>query len=166
MINTHIRQQAADSLEELATLIRSLHVSQFTQPLPSLHQNSAGKHARHIIEFFECLDWADHALIVNYDERQRNLRLEEEPEFALHTIARLQERILGYEEKTLSMEFDYGKGKSRICTTLYRELVYNIEHCVHHLAILKIGIESHFPQVYLSPELGVAYSTQQYQKAS
>lgn len=138
----------------------------YSQPLEILHSNSIGKHVRHVVEFFECLDFGNTSLVVDYDDRKRNLLLENNTEYALNRIGEIQESIAGYEEKMLTLNVDYGHGKQIVYTTLYRELVYNIEHCVHHLAILKIGIEMHFPHVKLDSDLGVAYSTQQFQKAS
>jgi len=161
-----IRTSAIDSLNQLAVAISNLTGTEYVQPLEILHKNSIGKHVRHVVEFFECLDLGNTFLVVDYDDRQRNLRLENEVEFALQRIAGLQVEIPQYEEKMLTLLANYGNGPQKVMTTLFRELVYNIEHCVHHLAIIKIGVEAHFPHVNLSAELGVAWSTQQFQKAS
>ncbi|TAG65626.1 MAG: DinB family protein, partial [Runella slithyformis] len=50
-------------------------------------------------------------------------------------------------------------------TTLSRELVYIAEHAIHHLAILKIALRAHFPDIALPVHFGVAYSTVQYQNS-
>lgn len=165
-MNQKIKNQSCASLDQLASVVAALNTAQYAQPLTSLHQTSIGKHVRHILEFFQCLDFAVASLVVNYDNRQRNLRLEESPSFALGVIQELKAQIAVYQEKTLTLEADYGEGNISVLTTLFRELVYNIEHCVHHLAIIKIGLNAHFPEIQLEDSIGVAYSTQQFQKAS
>ncbi len=49
-----------------------------------------------------------------------------------------------------------------IPSLFYRELLYNIEHAVHHMAILRIALEADFPHVPLAEHSGVAYSTVQH----
>jgi hypothetical protein len=154
---THVLQEIEDCLVRLTE-------DQFARPLPILHGNSVGRHVRHMLEFFQCLDQAVETGLLNYDLRTRNLRMETEPAFTCLQIRLLMERIAGYSDAEIQMEVDYGLGITRIQTTVFRELVYNIEHSVHHQAILKIGIETAFPQVEMPDHLGVAYSTQVYQQ--
>jgi hypothetical protein len=161
-----IRNHAIESLEQLASAISPLSLSEYSQSLPTLHENSIGKHVRHVVEFFECLSKSQQHSVVNYDNRKRDLRLENNIDFTISRILELQSEIAVYQDRILSLEVDYGSGSQTISTTLFRELVYNIEHCVHHLAIIKIGVKIHFPSVHLSENLGVAYSTQQYQNQS
>lgn len=161
-----IRNHAIESLEQLVSAISPLSLSEYSLSLPTLHEISIGKHVRHVVEFFECLSKSQQHSVVNYDNRKRDLRLENNIDFTINRILELQSEIAVYQDQILSLEVDYGSGSQTISTTLYRELVYNIEHCVHHLAIIKIGVEVHFPSVHLSENLGVAYSTQQYQNAS
>jgi hypothetical protein len=44
-------------------------------------------------------------------------------------------------------------------SNIERELMYNIEHTIHHLAIIKIGLNAVAPQIALSEHFGVAPST-------
>jgi hypothetical protein len=44
-------------------------------------------------------------------------------------------------------------------TTALRELVYNIEHAVHHMAIMKIGVREIASYIGLSSDFGIAAST-------
>jgi len=48
---------------------------------------------------------------------------------------------------------------SRIKTNALRELAYNIEHAIHHMAIIKIGINEVSPYILLPSAFGVASST-------
>ena len=161
-----IRTHAIESLDQLALIVSKLSQVQFQQSLETLNQNSIGKHVRHVVEFFECLLIGSLHSIVNYDKRERNLLLENNVKFTLSRIEELQSEIENYQDKSLTLISDYGSGPMKTETTLFRELVYNIEHCVHHLAIIKISIKAHFPSIQLDENLGVAYSTQQYQNQS
>lgn len=162
----NIKAHATESLDQIALAITHLNVEEYSRPLDVLSGNSIGKHVRHVVEFFECLNLGCTHLTINYDDRKRNLFLETDPDYTLMRIGELQHEIDDYEEKMLTLMVDYGTGKQSIYTTLFRELAYNIEHTVHHLAIIKIGMERHFPHVNLGSNLGVAYSTQQHQKAT
>jgi hypothetical protein len=44
-------------------------------------------------------------------------------------------------------------------TSVFRELTYNIEHAVHHMAMIKIGLRDVAPYVVLPPDFGIAMST-------
>jgi len=162
----NIKNSASESLDQLRSAISLLKPEWYCQPLETLHQNSIGRHVRHVLEFFQCLSRANTWHIVNYDDRQRNQKLENDLNFAMDELSKIQFEIGTFEEKTLTLFVDYGYGEQRTNTTLFRELVYNIEHTVHHLALIKIGINQHFPSINLSENLGVAYSTQQFLKAS
>jgi hypothetical protein len=50
-------------------------------------------------------------------------------------------------------------------SSIYREITYNIEHTVHHLAIIGIAIPIHFSYINLSANFGYADSTIQYLKS-
>jgi hypothetical protein len=64
------------------------------------------------------------------------------------------------------LKTDYsGKGTGQMNNTSYnRELVYNLEHAIHHMAIMKIAVDNAFPQVQMPENFGVAYSTIRYQQ--
>ena len=59
-----------------------------------------------------------------------------------------------YQDQNISME-----------SSVYREITYNIEHTVHHLAIISIAIPIHFDYINLSANFGYADSTIQYLKS-
>jgi hypothetical protein len=51
-------------------------------------------------------------------------------------------------------------------TNFYREIMYNIEHAVHHQALIRIGIHALQPEISLPRAFGVADSTIQYRNKS
>lgn len=51
----------------------------------------------------------------------------------------------------------------RIQSNYYRELLYNLEHCIHHQALIKVAVLQ-FENVLLNENFGVARSTIEYRK--
>jgi uncharacterized damage-inducible protein DinB len=154
-------------LTQLAEVIGQLSDSDYARPLPVLSENSVGKHVRHTLEFYELLvDGAQNGYL-NYDRRPRKLRLETDTEEALQRIAFIDQAIRRLDlNQPLILEADLsvtGTAVTSISSLLSRELLYNIEHAIHHMALIQIAVREAFPHVELPPHFGVAYSTVQYQ---
>ena len=56
----------------------------------------------------------------------------------------------------LQTEFDQ---HCKVNTNVEREILYNLEHCIHHLAIIKIGLKIIKPNFKLPENFGLADST-------
>ncbi len=77
-------------------------------------------------------------------------------------------RQLGNEEfmQPMILKVNYtghGSGVSNV-TSFNRELIYNLEHAMHHMVIMKIAIENYFDKIQLPELFGVAYSKVLFQK--
>ncbi|MFK7899334.1 MAG: hypothetical protein AB8B61_01115, partial [Cyclobacteriaceae bacterium] len=68
-------------------------------------------------------------------------------------------------DRDVSLQLHTALGEETICTTssVSRELIYVIEHTVHHMAILKMGAIINFPSVKFPENFGFAQSTIDYQ---
>ena len=55
--------------------------------------------------------------------------------------------------------------QSTVKTAYYRELVYKLEHAIHHMAMIKIGI-SETTNVEVPLDFGVASATIRYKRSS
>jgi hypothetical protein len=75
-------------LTEQQNLLRKVSAKMYTQSIPSLDGSTIGGHTRHIIEFLEILRNSYHTNQINYDERQRNPELEQNPEKAIEIISK------------------------------------------------------------------------------
>ncbi len=162
-----LQQTNVEVLSQLSDLLIKLDENQYKQPLKTLHQHAISQHVRHIIEFYKCLLKGYVVGEVNYDERERKLRIEQDKDFALQVMATIIGKLTLWEaDKPLQLISHYGTN-DRLATPTYfsRELVYLIEHTIHHLAIIKIAINEAFPSVDIPENFGVAYSTLAY-KAS
>nr|WP_317616761.1 DinB family protein [Elizabethkingia anophelis] len=110
-----------------------------------LTQASIGQHVRHIVEFYQCLFSAEHTKEVNYDVRQRDLKLETDINFASQTIEGLVKFLSKPKEDffvTFIADYSTSDGQAPLTfqTTFYRELAYNLEHSIHHQALIKVAI--------------------------
>lgn len=156
-----------DILLQLADVISQLTQHTYAQPLALLSGNSIGKHVRHILEFYELLIASAQTGQLNYDRRVRDLLLEQNPDEVLRRIGRIDRAIQRLDsQKVLLLEADMSEtvtGQSvQIPSSVARELLYNIEHAIHHMALIQVAIRATFPDVLLPPNFGVAYSTIQY----
>ncbi len=161
MIHEHSREQLA----EIRNLLNQLTDDLLCRPLQVLDGSTIGMHFRHILEFYQCLFQALEGGKLNYDLRKRERDLEVS---VPHCLKRLEHLAGKLEDHTVDLPLLLYADTSKqghcesleFTTTFYRELLYNIEHCVHHLAIIKIGLKSlDNPSIKIEPEMGVAAST-------
>ena len=155
-------------LDQLSGIIHQLKENDFARPSSALNRSTIGQHARHTLEFFFCLEQGFHKGIVNYDKREHDKLIETDKFIALSAIERIREFILSHHtDQPLKLEVGYERHSETwmtIETNYYRELTYNIEHAVHHMAIMKIGLREVAPYVNVPPDFGIAVSTLRYQE--
>ena len=163
-----LRQSAAEILSQLIHLTDQLDEQQYVDCLPALSGSSIGKHVRHIIEFYECLLNALQSGTVNYDARIRNVLLETDPFFSTQVMFNIIQQIENQEEDlSLSLQLDISlndAAQQEMHTTYNRELAYNIEHAIHHMAIIKMAVLIYFSNIKVEENFGVAYSTIRYRE--
>lgn len=140
----------------------------FCKPSQALNA-TIGQHLRHTLEFFICLEQGYQVGVINYDKRVHNKAMENDKFIALQTIQQIREFInAGQADKSLKLEVGYLPDSDEcatIKTNYLRELVYNIEHAVHHMAIMKIGIREVADYIALPSDFGIAVSTLRYKEA-
>lgn len=164
----HLHHACTHILSQLITLVEQIHVSDFTRPVESLSQSTIGQHLRHTLEFFMCFQQGYENGVINYDRRAHDKLIETDKFIALAAIDGITKFVNGLQERQLKLEVGYdleGDDFVTIDTTSTRELVYNIEHAVHHMAIMKIGVREIAPYIDLSRDFGVAASTIRYKGA-
>lgn len=127
--------------------------------------SSLGGHTRHIVEFFTCLLDQCESGKVNYDTRKREKEIEENPIFAQEKIEEIRRKMPALPlHSTVFLGYCYNENNevSFVETTVYRELVHTIDHAVHHMALIKIGLRLYAPDIVISPDFGVARATCNY----
>lgn len=150
-------------LTEQQELLQKVSTEIYTHQISSLDNSTIGGHTRHIIEFLEILRNSYHTNQINYDERQRNLELEKNPEKAMEVIFEILSNI-DLPNKNLILKQTVGTVSLEIPTNFYRELLYNIEHCIHHQALIKVAFNEMKMSHLLNKNFGIAPSTIQYRE--
>ena len=155
-------------LNQLQQVVKSLNNDEYSKQVSILSGNTIGKHVRHIIEFYGCLQNGISINAIDYDARERNLSLETDVNYTTSFIDDVKHWLSFIkEDKMLQLNVCFSANseeKINIETTFYRELAYNIEHAIHHMAIIKIAIGNDFKHITLPENFGVAYSTIKYQQ--
>lgn len=149
--------------EQIELICNSLDGEKFATPLAILSNATIGKHTRHIIDGFATVVRGIEQDEISFDHRERNLQTENDRFFALNLLKSYVNQIIQVDlsrKVILLSDFSHGDNTIEIRTesTLGRELIYAIEHAIHHLAIIKIGIETSLGTP-LPSDFGVAPST-------
>jgi len=166
----NLNKACSNIFSQLTDVVNQISEQDFTKQIESLGYSTIGQHLRHTLEFFICLEQGFERGLINYDKRAHDKLIESNKFVALATLAKINDFIqLFPADKPLKLEAGYDLDKEEyitIETNFLRELVYNIEHAVHHMAIMKIGIREIAPNVKLPHDFGIAASTIRYQEAT
>lgn len=160
-MNPSLFRPVSALLVQLEELLQQLDDDQYQQRIPVLSGATLGQHTRHILEFFIELQEGYETGLVNYDRRQRDHRIETNRIFA---VGKIHEIAYGLEKPNKEMMLTFNADLADIHTSYYRELVYNLEHMIHHMALLRIGVED-ISGPTLPDSFGVAASTLKYRLA-
>lgn len=149
-------------LSQLSAVLSEMTNDEYTLPIELFSGASVSQHTRHILEFYICL-LDQNGDSVNYDIRKRDQRLEQNVSFTIETINDIIIRLpLLDTKKSVMLCGIQGGQEIQVPSSLPRELLYAIEHMVHHMAIIKMGLLLNFPHVLIPKDFGVAESTIQY----
>lgn len=163
-----LQEISSDLFDQLIDISTQLTAREYAQPLDLLFGASVGKHLRHVLECYAIALTGYRTGYINYDARVRQLALETDPQVAIDTMTQMSTMLAQYSnDRSLRFEASYSPNTEAdvsISTTFFRELLYNIEHAVHHSAIIRIGLETAFPHVTVPANFGVAYTTVHHQK--
>lgn len=150
------------TLNELLDLVNQLSNEIYVKPCEALSNATIGEHTRHIIEMFQCLENQYESGVVSYDKRERNLQIQTDTVFATTAIKIILSRI-EKPNKEVSLEQNIDNEILSIKSNYKRELLYNLEHCIHHQALIKVAL-LHYGITGIDSNFGVARSTIEYRK--
>lgn len=158
-----LKQNSIKQLLQLKYILNQVDELDYSKPLKVLDNGTIGKHVRHILEFYQCLFILNANDTICYDDRKRNILLEENVRYATDYIFQIMDTLEQVTtNKRLLLKSKYNTTELILETSLYREITYNIEHTVHHLAIIRIAVSSEFDYIKLSDGFGYADSTLNY----
>ena len=154
----YLQNVIKDVFFELDEVLHKISNKQYSTR--SKHLNSSiGQHVRHTLELFQSLINGYDEGIVNYDKRKRDVTIETDRIVAMGIMQDILEDInkpskviiletaLGLQNETVAIESNFD-----------RELVYNLEHAIHHMALIRVGINE-LTDIIVSEKFGVAPST-------
>ena len=150
------------TLNELSDLFNQLSDDDYCCPCQDLSNATIGEHTRHIIEMFQCLENQYEFGIVNYDNRKRDYNIQTNTAFAKECIAIILNQ-LDKENKELHLQQIVDGEELLIQSNYHRELLYNLEHCIHHQALIKVALLQS-ASIEVDENFGVARSTIEYRK--
>ncbi len=151
-------------IRQITNLLDAIAPAEYAQALDVFSGTSIGQHIRHILDFYLCLLRGIKEDLVDYADRERNLQGETDPAYARNAFQAIMAQIEDLSEsKPVHVRGDFSPAQAALRPVLQssvgRELMFAHDHAVHHLAIIKIGIEQAFPQIRLDSTFGIAPST-------
>lgn len=151
-------------LDQCAALIRQTDAATYCGESRVLRGGTIGKHVRHTLDHFRAAIDGFHAgTVVDYDRREREVPMEQDPAVALEAIESLKRRLaaVGPAEVDLPIRIRVmlnGHGEeAELNSTLGRELAFAAHHAVHHQAMLGAIAAEH--GIELASDFGKAPST-------
>lgn len=165
-----LHTSAKDLLVQLSHVIDSCKEEDFARPLSELSNSTFGQHIRHTLEFFLCLFDAKNDGVVNYDQRKHDTLIETDRKLAQSVIQSIYDFLQkNHEDFELTFEANYAINDNvndQMKSSFYRELAYNIEHAIHHMALLKVAVNHSLTYIKLPENFGVASSTIRYREST
>jgi hypothetical protein len=154
-----------ESFAQLSDLLNQLTAEQYTAVSENLSGATIGQHMRHIIELYQCLAGGYEEGIVCYDKRKRDVAIETDKDLAGKIVVDLYTGI-DRANKEMTLETWHGDADPvlvSLSTNYYRELMYNLEHAIHHMALIRVGLKE-FSAECIPENFGVAPSTIRHKK--
>ncbi|MFM2359476.1 MAG: hypothetical protein RLY16_1469 [Bacteroidota bacterium] len=154
--------QLNQQLSLLNKLLSHLTDEQYQMPIKHLGNASIGEHTRHIIELAQCAINSKQTCVVDYINRQRNLQLQQDRNFAINQSLQIQEAMASPNQNLqLVLIPTEGVESDTISTNYFREVVYITDHTIHHFALIKVAL-SIMQLDLVGNDFGLAYATKQY----
>ncbi len=148
-------------IQSLIDVICNIPDELYNKNLPLFNGGTLGQHCRHIYEFCEILYNYQGIEPLSYDDRKRDLELENSKEIMILKLKEIQNHSLDQNIKfSFPLLHKINKEESiKILTTFERELLFVLDHTIHHMAIIRIGIEKELPRFELPYDFGFTPST-------
>jgi len=163
-MKTEIEQCFIYQLHAVVAVLEQISNEHFASPSLYLSSATLGQHCRHSVELLQCLHQGYEKGYINYDDRKRNELIENDRLIGIAAFKEC-EQILHLADKPMQLKVVAHRDAQAVIvqTTFLRELAYNLEHLIHHMALMRVSLlECGFAN---SPaDFGYAYSTIQHQQ--
>lgn len=145
--------------QDMIDLCKSLNHEQYTYKSTWLNGASIAEHLRHSFEFYACLINGIESRVINYENRQRNKEIESDITYAVEQMNALKKQLEMFDLAEAVKVESKDTLTPQINSSFERELLYCLDHAIHHQALIKIGLKELDLDHLIAPEFGVAYST-------
>ncbi|NDC40853.1 MAG: DinB family protein [Chitinophagia bacterium] len=159
----HLFELVAATIGQLDEVLTQLNDEQYVQPCTVLNGGTVGQHARHIIELFQCLERGYLTGEVCYDRRDRDKAIETSKVLASTLLQGISHNI---NRPNINLEVAaevFTTDGEPLQSNYLRELAYNLEHTIHHLALLRPAL-AEIADLRVGDAFGVAPSTLKYRE--
>jgi hypothetical protein len=151
--------------DQLSASLNQLDEGQYNYACKSLSGNTIGQHLRHIIEMFQCLEKGYQSGEVDYEKRKRDKQIETDRVFALGLLQEIIQQVAKENKSLCLLTYydDFRVEPEKINSNYFREIAYNLEHTIHHMALIRIGLRE-IGDIPVDDSYGVAASTIKYRQ--
>lgn len=162
-----IANDNSQCLEQAAELLRNCETKFYTRKVAECFDSSIGGHIRHILDHYQCFFQGLAAGEIDYDGRARDIRLEEDPIFAIEAINRSRTVLASLKIGPASLvrvKMDTGGDHDQLwaASTVQRELQFLLSHTVHHYALIATMYSISGQKT--AADFGIAPSTLRYRR--
>ena len=162
----HLTEAIKNVFGQVENVLYDLTDEEYSMQSNILFNATIGQHVRHVIELFAELNKGYESGLVNYEKRKRDYKIETDKHFAASLLKDILNNV-EKEDKSLLLEAGLNGDAEEvinISTNYYRELAYNIEHTIHHMALIRVGVNE-LSSVRVDDNFGIASATIKYRKA-
>jgi len=150
-------------IAQLTELIQQFYNDDYSAKLDIFNGASIGMHIRHILEFYSCFLEKINKNQICYDSRKRQLIYEINSAASIDKFNEIAANLMvlnisDYLEIKTNSGIEEGNNDF-VISSVGRELLYTLDHAIHHMAIIKIGIQLNFDEISFPDGFGVAPST-------
>ncbi len=149
------------------SFLRLIDDDDFTRVARPAFSSAIGPHYRHCLDHFTSFLRGTRSDMIDYDARDRNLRLETDRSIALEQTRRIRREINDIDKALLKSPVRIrakilyaGAAPQEASSTFERELMYVVAHAMHHYALIRVI--AIMLEIRLPREFGVAPSTLQH----
>lgn len=151
--------------QAIAELLQKIDKPVYTFPIQEMGNATIGQHVRHTIEIAQSLVNGYNSSEINYSNRKRDLEIETSTSYADQICQELI-LLIPRTNKNLSLIESSEANELRYIPSNYdRELHFVLDHTIHHMALIKTGLQI-LKKDLTDEYFGLAYSTIQYRSKS
>jgi hypothetical protein len=158
-------------LQQGAQLLSQIEDSHYVTIPTGFGRSSIGAHIRHCLDVYQALVQGVETGRVDYDARQRDLRIEQERLFAVSRMEKISSQLVTWNSRFVGVlpilarqdsPFPAEDPRAWSSSSLSRELQATLSHTIHHYALVAVGLR--LQGIAVPADFGVAPATLAYWK--